>query len=133
MELRQASDGGREVALLERRGAAWSIEFAPKVARIKHSPGVGYLARLLERPGEEIHVLDLHAGPAYADEDDGERLERALVEVTRGVRTAIRRVARADPALGIHLERTVRTGELCSYRGSNERPIAWSVDAGEAW
>ena len=131
MELRDAEESRQEVALLERRGGAWSIEFSPQVATVRHSRGMEYLARLLERPGEEIHVLELDTGPAGADVDDGERLERALGQVVRGIRTAIRRVAKVDPALGLHLERAVRTGEVCSYRGSAERPIEWSVEMGD--
>jgi hypothetical protein len=57
--------------------------------------------------------------------------ERARINVTRAIRTAIRRIAKYDPALGAHLERSVRTGAFCVYLGSLERPIEWDVEAGE--
>jgi hypothetical protein len=34
-------------------------------------------------------------------------------------------LARADPALGEHLSRTVRTGRYCSYTPDPRAPITW--------
>lgn len=46
----------------------------------------------------------------------GSAAERARVAVTRRVRDVIRRVTEHSPELGRHLEATVKTGMLCSYR-----------------
>ena len=41
--------------------------------------------------------------------------ERARVNVTRVVHAALEKLATADPMLGQHLSRTIRTGGFCSY------------------
>jgi predicted ATPase len=41
--------------------------------------------------------------------------ERARVNVTRAIKAALARIDEHSPALGEHLERTVRTGTFCSY------------------
>jgi hypothetical protein len=43
--------------------------------------------------------------------------ERARKAVTARIRDAIRRIGAELPELGRHLDRSVRTGHLCSYRG----------------
>ena len=40
-------------------GDYWTIAFEGDGFRIKDSKGIAYLARLLERPGRELHALDL--------------------------------------------------------------------------
>ncbi len=50
------------------------------------------------------------------DRPTGSGAERARVNVTRSVRRAIVAVGRVDPALGAHLDRSVRTGSLLRLR-----------------
>ncbi len=45
----------------------------------------------------------------------GSFAERARLNVTRAVRTAIQRIAEGHPELGRHLDRAVRTGSFCGY------------------
>jgi hypothetical protein len=45
--------------------------------------------------------------------------------VTTRIRDAIRRIAQADPELGEHLSRSVRTGTFCVYDPA--APLHWSV------
>jgi tetratricopeptide (TPR) repeat protein len=45
----------------------------------------------------------------------GSAAERARVNVQRRLRDAVRRVGEQDPALGKHLERSLRTGTFCAY------------------
>ena len=45
--------------------------------------------------------------------------------MTARIRAAIGKVDQAHPALGRHLERSVRTGRFCSYKP--EEPVAWTV------
>jgi hypothetical protein len=40
------------------------------------------------------------------------------------------RIAAHDPALGAHLDATVRTGTFCSYTPGPRAPIDWQVQAG---
>jgi tetratricopeptide (TPR) repeat protein len=51
--------------------------------------------------------------------------ERAKLNATRAIRAAIANLAAANPALGRHLEATVRTGRYCSYTPDPRAPIAW--------
>ncbi len=46
----------------------------------------------------------------------GSAAERARVNVQRRIKDALKRIAERDPALGKHLEASVRTGTFCSYR-----------------
>jgi TolB-like protein/tetratricopeptide (TPR) repeat protein len=49
--------------------------------------------------------------------------ERARAAVTWRIRSAIRKIDTAHPALGRHLSNAIRTGTFCSY--TPERPIQW--------
>ena len=55
----------------------------------------------------------------------GDPAEKARSAVTARIRAAIGKVDQAHPALGRHLERSVRTGRFCSYKP--EEPVAWTV------
>ncbi|MDQ4130786.1 MAG: transcriptional regulator, partial [Actinomycetota bacterium] len=52
-------------------------------------------------------------------------VERARQSVSKGVHAAIRRLGGANPALGRHLEATVRTGTYCIYQPDPRAPIRW--------
>jgi pimeloyl-ACP methyl ester carboxylesterase len=54
-------------------------------------------------------------------------VERARKAVSRRLRHAMSRIARAHPRLGRHLAASIRTGVFCSYQP--ERDIVWSVHA----
>jgi hypothetical protein len=45
-----------------REGEYWTASLGAEPVRIRDSKGMGYLARLLSRPGQEIHALDLVQG-----------------------------------------------------------------------
>ncbi|MGI8633091.1 MAG: hypothetical protein ACR2NA_11210 [Solirubrobacterales bacterium] len=53
--------------------------------------------------------------------------ERARVGVTRAVRQAMSRIAEQHPALGEHLDRTIRTGAYCAYVPDPRAPAGWTV------
>jgi tetratricopeptide (TPR) repeat protein len=57
--------------------------------------------------------------------------ERARSAVTKAVRDGIRRIAEVEPALGAHLEATVRTGGSCVHRPELGPHLRWEVDARE--
>ncbi len=194
----------RPRGLFRREGEYWTLEFADRVARIKHSRGMDSLAPLLLEPDREIAALDLFRGAAdpgvasgaantaatdglegdagelideraraqYAErlrdvrqaleeaeswsdlgraealreEIDfldrelrravglggrvrkaGDPGERARVNVTKAIRTAIARIASAHRDLGEHLERAISTGRSCSYRPEPDDRIDWLV------
>ncbi len=51
--------------------------------------------------------------------------ERARVNVTRAIRSSVRKIADAHPPLGRRLIKSIRTGNVCSYEADEDRPIAW--------
>ncbi len=53
--------------------------------------------------------------------------ERARVNVTRAIKSALARIDEHSSTLGAHLEQTVRTGTFCSYRPDPRLPIAWQL------
>ena len=55
------------------------------------------------------------------DRPTGSAAERARVNVTRALRTAIDRVTEHDPGLGHHLRTCVRTGTLLRLRAGAGR------------
>jgi hypothetical protein len=55
----------------------------------------------------------------------GSDAERARTAVTARIRDSIRRIRAANPELGQHLARTVRTGTFCVYEP--DRPISWQT------
>lgn len=58
-------------------GDFWSIERGARVIRLKDSRGIRILAQLVERPGEDVHVLDLveHQSGSVDGGDAGELLD----------------------------------------------------------
>lgn len=67
---RASAAASSEALQLQREGELWTLTSAAgSCVRLKHSKGLGYLQRLLENPGQEIHVLALagieqHTGDA---------------------------------------------------------------------
>ena len=53
--------------------------------------------------------------------------ERARASVTLALRRAMARVRAANPALGTHLDRTIRTGTFCVYLPDPRVPVDWRV------
>jgi hypothetical protein len=53
--------------------------------------------------------------------------ERARVNVTRAIKSALLRIDEHSPALGAHLKRTVRTGTFCSYSPDPRLLTSWEL------
>ena len=51
--------------------------------------------------------------------------ERARQAVTKSIRAAMSRIDDVCPALGAHLDATVRTGTYCSYRPDPRLAVSW--------
>ena len=175
---------GSHVARFRREGNVWTLEFDGLSVQLTHQKGFGDLARLLDRPGSELHCLELADRPAETagsvpqlderarreiqararelqhdiDEADaahdlgraerareeldqivavlsgalglggrsralGSAAERARSAVTWRIRSGVKKIAKAHPQLGRHLESAVRTGTFCVYQP--ERPVDW--------
>ena len=109
----------------------------------------GFRRRLTELDAE-LHSADAHGDAGRAVRADAERqallaelrratgiggrirvtgsdAERARINVTRTLRTAIDRVAHAAPLAGAHLQRSVQTGATCRYEPAPGGPIRWRL------
>jgi tetratricopeptide (TPR) repeat protein len=53
--------------------------------------------------------------------------ERARLNVTRAIKTAMARIADNNPALGAHLATTIHTGTFCSYTPDARVEVAWQL------
>lgn len=79
----------------------------------------------IEQLGEQLAAA---IGIGGRDRRPGATAERARAAVTKALRTAIERVARADDELADVLARSVRTGTYCAYDPIDALAIAWDVE-----
>jgi hypothetical protein len=86
----------------------------------------------VDRAARTQHELDFlvselatATGLGGRDRRPGSDAERARVNVTRAVRSAMARLGEQHPELGRHLEQAVRTGTYCSYQGDRRAPVEW--------
>ncbi|MFD7662741.1 ATP-binding protein [Streptomyces sp. NPDC059788] len=199
---RKARTVAPQQASLHKQGDYWALAHEGHVVHLKHTVGLGYLARLLAEPDREFLARELAAAdrgpargvppaarePAYpgagdagpaldarakaayrrrlrelAEElDEAERFhdtgraeqarveldavteqlagavglggrdrraasdsERARLSVTKALKAAVKRISAHAPVLGLHLERSVRTGAYCSYAPDPATRIVW--------
>ena len=111
--------------LFQREGEYWTLAFDDTVVRLRDSRGIRHLAHLLAAPWTKVAVTDLIAGPSGLPAGGERDVERARVNVTRAIATALHRIELHHPALARHLSMTVRTGRLCSYNPDPRMPIRW--------
>ena len=81
----------------------------------------------------EFHVvsreLELAVGIGGRDRSAAaSHAERARVNVTRAIRSTLKRIAGYDARLGRELETSIRTGTWCVYEPDAHRPVLWSVE-----
>jgi len=72
-----------------------------------------------------VRELSRAVGLHGRDRRAGSTPERARVSVTRAVRQGMARIGEHHPALGEHLDRTIRTGTYCAYVPDPGAPAAW--------
>jgi tetratricopeptide (TPR) repeat protein len=84
------------------------------------------------RAREEIdfigHELAAAVGLGGRDRVQSSDAERARVNVTRAIKSTIRRLRELDAGLGVELQATVHTGLFCRYEPDLRRPLRWEVD-----
>jgi pimeloyl-ACP methyl ester carboxylesterase len=82
-------------AMLRRDGEVWTLRFGGRQVLLKNAKGIGDLARLLARPGEAVHVLEILGG------DRPHQATRAEQTLDRKALASYRtRLADIDEALG---------------------------------
>jgi eukaryotic-like serine/threonine-protein kinase len=72
-------------AVFRREGDVWTLAYQGELARLRDARGLGYLACLLGRPGQEVHVLELVAavqGPAAGTPPDRRRSDALQAGLT---------------------------------------------------
>jgi tetratricopeptide (TPR) repeat protein len=69
--------------LLKPEGESWSLYWREREIRLQDSRGVQWLHELLQRPGEEIHVLELVAPGQQLAGDAGELLDAEAISAYR--------------------------------------------------
>lgn len=74
-----------------------------------------------------IQELARAVGLGGRDRKAASHAERARLNVTRAIKTALANIAQNHPALGDHLHVTVRTGTYCVYSPDPRLPITWQL------
>jgi hypothetical protein len=108
--------------------AAYQARLVELRAELEEAEGLNDPARATQARQElEFLVAELAraVGLGGRDRRAASHAERARLNVTRAIRSAMANLAHADPALGEHLSRTVRTGRYCSYTPDPRAPITW--------
>ena len=86
------------------------------------------------RAREEIDFIAAELSAAVGlggrDRPQASDAERARVNVTRAIKTAVRRLGAQDADLGAELEATVHTGLFCRHEPDPRRPVHWEVHVG---
>jgi len=81
------------------------------------------------RAQQEIDFLSRELARAVGlrgrDRTAGSYGERARVNVTRAIKSVIKRIAAGHPDLGRYLSTTIKTGTFCSYTPDPRLPIRW--------
>ena len=84
------------------------------------------------RAREEIEFLGRELAAAVGlggrDRRAASDAERARVNVTRAVKSTIRRITAEDAHLARELETTIHTGLFCRYEPDPRRPVVWEVE-----
>lgn len=73
-----------------------------------------------------MHELSRAVGLGNRDRKAASASERARLNVTRALRSAIDRLTEINPRLGEHLDRTIRTGIYCAYEPPHNDSYDWS-------
>jgi tetratricopeptide (TPR) repeat protein len=80
---------------------------------------------------EEIDALVSELAQAVGlggrDRPSSSSAERARVNVTKAIRTAIKLIERESPQLADHLSAAIHTGRFCSYAPPGEAPPRWAT------
>jgi tetratricopeptide (TPR) repeat protein len=118
--------------VFRREGEVWAVSYEGRTVRLRNSKGIADIASLLERPGVEVHVLDLAgAGQVSGMGGTGPRLDatardaykRRLIELEAEIDGADR-AADAGRSELLHAERDALLGQLAGAYGlgGRERP-----------
>lgn len=72
-----------------------------------------------------VQELSRALGLGERDRPVAAAAERARLNVTRAIKSALKRIRHCHPALGRYLETTIKTGTYCSYTPDPRLPVQW--------
>jgi hypothetical protein len=128
----------RSTPVMNRRQAVWDIAFCGQHATVAHSKGLGDIALLVSRPGEDVHVLELMNAPIVAGSDDRlvdrralDAYRRRLVDLDEDLAEAERHHDRARLE-HLEQERDRLLGELGRVTGAGGRSRSFANPAERA-
>ena len=96
----------------------------------QEAQAVGDVPRSAQADAEReflVRELARAVGLGGRDRRAGSASERARSAVTRAVRHGVARIREHNPALGEHLDRTLRTGTFCAYRPDSRVAAEWKL------
>lgn len=111
--------------------AAYKERLADLIEELEDAKSVGDEERA-ERLESEQEILTRELARAVGlggrSRRAGSAAERARLNVTRSIGSAVKKIAAGSPALGEHLAAAVRTGLFCVYSPDPRLPIRWDTD-----
>ena len=110
--------------------AAYRARLQELRAELEEAEGFNDPARATKARQEMDFLVDELAravGLGGRDRKAASHAERARLNVTRAIRTAMANLARANPELAAHLASTIRTGRYCSYTPDPRTPTTWKL------
>ena len=128
---RSGMQGGAGPRLDDKAKGAYRARIAELQAQIAEAETRGDSARAERARSEAEFVrreLELAVGIGGRDRQSGSHAERARVNVTRAIRSTLKRIAGYDARLGRELDGSIRTGTFCSYEPDPRRPLRWTVE-----
>lgn len=130
----RGAQGGAGPRLDEQAKAAYRARVAELRGEVTEAEALGDDAQAARASSELAFIereLALAVGLGGRDrEGSASHAERARVNVTRAIRSTLKRIAGYDERLGRELERSVRTGTFCAYEPDPRRRLRWTVDGG---
>jgi len=88
---------------------------------------VGRRERLDIEAEQVKQVLEQALGLHGRSRPAGSPIERARLNVTRAIKTAVRKISSGNNTLGHYFTTTIRTGNLCRYTPHPRLPIDWNL------
>jgi len=122
--------GGTGPALDATAKAAYRSRLADLEATIDEAEAAGDSERAARARDERDAIAVELAGAVGLggrDRPTASAAERARLNVTRALRSAVARIGEHSPELGTHLDRSVRTGIFCAYEPDPQSRVEWRL------
>ncbi|MDP2710924.1 MAG: AAA family ATPase [Solirubrobacteraceae bacterium] len=130
IEIHARGEDGAGPALDNQAKAAYRARVAELQAQVDEAEALHDPARAA-RLREELDFLTRELSSAVGlhgrDRKTGSDAERARVNVTRAIRTALKRLSEHDPELGRRLDADIRTGIFCAYEPAPGDAPKWDL------